>query len=81
MPRRKTVEEMLQEAEAGKSGGTLGEAEARQRQEVETDAERKDREERERRRKRGEPEPEGGILEGGLGRLRTILGLGARGRD
>ncbi len=54
MARPKTIEELLKEAEEGKSGGTLGEQEGKQRERVpETDKERKELEERKKKGKRG----------------------------
>lgn len=41
MARNKTIDELLAEAEAGKSGSTLGEQERLQREQVLTEAEKK----------------------------------------
>jgi hypothetical protein len=51
MARRKTMDELLQEAEAGQSGGTLAEQERKQRELVPTPDDTED--EKRRKRKRG----------------------------
>jgi hypothetical protein len=51
MARRKTIEELLKEAEEGKSGRTLGEQRIKELEKVPESE--KDREERKRKKKRG----------------------------
>lgn len=54
MARRKTIEELLKEAEEGKSGKALGEQRIKESEQVpETEEERKQMEEQKRKKKRG----------------------------